>query len=219
MGQMETNDMTQFEIKPERYLRTHRDAIVVNFLIKYDENSPAKMQYINQNGETHRCLGESRNVYSYSTRTSEIGRPGPVSFPQLLSNVNSTVPCLDPDNCPSEEVSSSISCSGGTCIKTDVFHISQSQGCPPDKLTWFCPFLKETCLVPERAEWMKFHCFETCFCSENVVISDTQDQPYPVDGGWGQWGAWETTEPTTGQAKRSRVCDSPEVSHGGHPCS
>ena len=48
-----------------------------------------------------RCLGESRNVYSYSARTSEIGRQGPVSFTEL----NSSVPCLDPDNCPSEEVS------------------------------------------------------------------------------------------------------------------
>ena len=52
-----------------------------------------------------RCLGESRNVYSHSARTSEIGRQGPVSFTKLLSNVNSTVPCLDPENCPSEEVS------------------------------------------------------------------------------------------------------------------
>merc|ERR1711935_213963 len=165
-GHMKQVNMTKFEITPEKYLRQHRNAIVFNFLMKYIENSPEpEIQYIKINGETHGCLGESRKLDSYGTMKTQIGRQRAGSVNSVIfSNVNDTVPCSEPHNCPSEKVSSSISCSGGTCIMTDILHISQSQ---------------------------------------IFLISDTQDQAYPVNGGWGQWGAWETTDPTTGQAKRS----------------
>ena len=41
-----------------------------------------------------------------------------------------------------------------------------------------------------------------------------------VDGHWGQWGAWATcsNDCGTGNTKRTRQCDNPPPSNGGHEC-
>merc|ERR1712243_504196 len=62
-GVMDTEDMKQFKIAPEKYLMHHKEPVDVNFLVKYGAgHPPAKLMYINVNGKTHFCkegLGEA----------------------------------------------------------------------------------------------------------------------------------------------------------------
>merc|ERR1719348_63471 len=59
---METVDMKEFKIMPEKFLRYHASPVDVNFLINYEAGLPlAKLRSINVNGRTHHCkegLGE-----------------------------------------------------------------------------------------------------------------------------------------------------------------
>jgi len=172
-GKMDTQDITNYMIRPVNYHRSFPSNIFLNTLVQYDEaHGPAKLQAIDVNGVRFRCTSDTRGALrdlissediSYQTRQAS----EKISFENVAEN---QVPCADGEKNCNGTVSSTIECNKKgneyECTKTDIFNIEQTDlDCPKDKLEWFCPFFKEDCEKEERKPFMSQFCFNTCFCS------------------------------------------------------
>lgn len=57
-------------------------------------------------------------------------------------------------------------------------------------------------------------------CNElgsSIEVRDCNDQPCPINGGYGEWSSWSNC--VDGSHRRTRVCDNPVPQHGGADCT
>merc|ERR1712076_250647 len=57
--------------------------------------------------------------------------------------------------------------------------------------------------------------------SSNTEVERCNENPCPVNGGWGEWSTWSQCPVTCGggEIERTRACDSPAPQHGGEECT
>jgi len=187
-GAMETEDMKQFKIAPEKYLRHHKAPVDVNFLVNYGAgHPPAKLEYINVNGKTLFCkdgLGE----LSGNPRSGRVtGQP-----PQFRDAAVETVPLelalanadfsADTTSTGTKTAKSKsvVSCtqaasasSPASCTKTNTLTFEiPGFTCPADVMPAACEMLgagttvntEKVCEKTDTATFMKKFCYHTCFC-------------------------------------------------------
>jgi len=181
-GDMETEDMKQFKITPENYLKHHKGAVDVDFLVNYMANHPpAKLQYINVNGKTHYCkegLGEGAGI----PRSGRIPTRGGAQFRSVgtLETVSATgVTTSDHNNIA--EASSFVTCTDsvteGTFVCTKHSELKfetnvPKANCPKDVLPEACTLLmgaassrdRAGCTDTDTKAFLTKFCYNSCFC-------------------------------------------------------
>jgi len=185
-GAMETEDMKQFKIAPEKYLRHHKAPVDVNFLVNYGAgHPPAKLQYINVNGKTHFCkdgLGEPSGnprsgrvtVQRPEFRDDLTEETFPLESP-LVDADFSEVPSTGTNTAESRSVVSCTQPSSGSsvCTKTNTLTFKIGNvGCPPDVMPAACKMLgagtgsgaDAVCTKADTKIFMRKFCYDTCFC-------------------------------------------------------
>jgi len=176
-GVMETADMKEFKITPEKYLKYHQAPVDVNFLVNYEaSHPPAKLQYINVNGKTHYCK-EGLGELPGKPRNARLG-PQPRTD-QLTVPFEKIIADGDKEHFgEAAEFKSSISCTAATpsvCTRTSsIIFKKQEANCPPDVFPETCALLAapgETgCSAPtQRRDFMRKNCFTTCWCNPDTT--------------------------------------------------
>jgi len=180
-GELETEDMKQFKITPEKYLKYHTEPVDVNFLADYESNlQPAILQYINVNGKTHECkegLGDGAGIQRSG---GMVGRGGA----QFRTNVDLATVDYPPTNVNSAGLfikrgSSQVSCdSSKVCTRTNTLIFEKeltAADCPADALPEACDLLLgsganrlSTCTTQnaDKKALLTQFCYKTCFCTE-----------------------------------------------------
>jgi len=186
-GDMDTEDMRQFKIIPEKYLRHHTGPVDVYFLVKYKaSHPPAKLQYINVNGKTHYCkegLGEGASL----PRSGRIPSRGIAQFrTQDIPKVNQDSIAASADHKWINAAESQVQCEENldnnnagdgtyTCTKTSILTFKETLGgatCPPDVFPTACGLFdfsttakrKTLCKTGNTKDFMVKFCYKTCFC-------------------------------------------------------
>jgi len=175
-GAMETEDMKQFKIAPEKYLRHHQAPVDVNFLVDYGtDNPPAKLKYINVNGKTHNCK-EGLGELSGNPRSGRLGG----QRPQFRTYVDGTViekkitrsdvvAKLNTDG--TAESRSVISCTAADAnqkcqrVNTLTFTVKEVT-CPQDLMPAACTMLGAALGGCVGDVFKTTYCYNTCFCHQ-----------------------------------------------------
>lgn len=168
-GEMETSDMSIFKITPDQYQKDKDPLKVVhNFLIKYDpSSSPAFIKSIEIDGKKTSCNGGNgkrtdKTKMKYLTAKRSGVHTNDAQERSQSSDSPST--CNGSQGCADHNVTSSTACKGRTCKSSFIYHITHNNDCVPDKSPLLCPFMKDSCLLSDRIDWMRFNCFSTCYC-------------------------------------------------------
>jgi len=173
-GVMETGDMKKFKITPEKFLRYHVGPVDVSFLVNYEASlPPANLKSIKVNEKTLDCkegLGDAKGRAITGRQASAGGQgsspvPPAAKVPQEATPIENIVFPWFEHSGTTHTATSSVTCTGTLCKKTTVvtFIKDQPEACPPDDNV-LCPLYADDCTRTHRAEWMRAHCFTTCFC-------------------------------------------------------
>jgi len=182
-GVMETEDMKEFKIAPEQYLRHHKGPVDVNFLVNYeDRQTPANLKFINVNGKTHYCkggLGEPTADARHGRITGPQFRNDPADAKLTSAIEDKLTQHIDTVYGEKAKAKSQVSCKKDssaqtvcTRINTLVFEKAIAGGCPDDLMPSACKALKaghtdnaiNGCKKADWKEFMTKFCYNTCFC-------------------------------------------------------
>jgi len=175
-GDMDSADMRQFKIKPEKYLKHHTGPVDVSFLVKYEANNPAKLNHINVNGKTHYCR-EDLGKLTGNPRSGRVPGRGGAQFrgtKQKQEKISTTGDVVISEK-TIQEASTQIECADDstTCTKISKLIFKDATfACPEDVFPDACKLLgmkdtatKSTACGANEDFSLKF-CYKSCFCGQ-----------------------------------------------------